>query len=239
MALPMFFNNMYAGITNDYKVGADTINILNSDTNNAKYRAFPKMAFYAVEPQKNIMWRTLNWIVNNPNDPNIAAFKANDDWELYDSLIKGMVDYYQAKKMVYLNLNIIHAHNVSLVKNKHKQAQLEASYNALFTYLGYDQGLEWFNNANENWETIIGARVKNGNTTTYKPDNDGVVLAESAANLPGATHASVKIFPNENSTVDINKGSSHMQVRNDEGIREHLDKLFNGDYEKWFYVAKQ
>jgi hypothetical protein len=64
MALPMFFNNMYAGITNDYKVGADTINILNSDTSNAKYRAFPKMAFYAVEPQKNIMWRTLNWILN-------------------------------------------------------------------------------------------------------------------------------------------------------------------------------
>jgi hypothetical protein len=30
-----------------------------------------------------------------------------------------------------------------------------------------------------------------------------------------------------------------MQVRNDEGLREHLKKMFNGDYDIWFYTAKQ
>ena len=106
-------------------------------------------------------------------------------------------------------------------------------------HIGYNQGLEWFNNANESWQTIIGARVQNGNTITYKPENDGIVLAESANNLPKATHNPVRIYPNENSSVDVNKGSSHMQVRNDEGLRIHLNKLFNGDYAPWFRVNKE
>ena len=30
-----------------------------------------------------------------------------------------------------------------------------------------------------------------------------------------------------------------MQVRNDEGLREHLKALFDGDYDKWFKVFPQ
>ena len=34
-------------------------------------------------------------------------------------------------------------------------------------------------------------------------------------------------------------GSSHMQVRNDEGIKRALKELFDGDYDPWFYVHPQ
>ena len=227
-ALPMFFNSMYAGTTNDYKIGASMIDTMNLDTNNTEYKAFPKMAFYAVEPQENIFWRTLNWLVNDPNAANIDYFQANDDWYLYDSTIKPMINYYQVKCALYYCLYDLHSYAISKVKKKDQLSQFQAAVNALITYAGYSIGLEWFNNANESWKTIIGARVQNGNTVTYKDENDGVVLAESAANLPKATHGPIKIY-----------GSSHMQIRNDDGLKTHLNKLFNGDYDKWFKVFEQ
>ena len=58
-------------------------------------------------------------------------------------------------------------------------------------------------------------------------------------NLPGATWKPIEIYPNKNNPVDVNKGSSHMQVRNDAGLKEHLNKLFNGNYHPWFWTAKQ
>jgi len=64
-----------------------------------------------------------------------------------------------------------------------------------------------------------------------------LVLATSASKLPCATHRAIEIYPNKDSTVDIEKGSSHMQVRNDRGLKEHLKKLLDGNYDPWFYVA--
>jgi len=34
-------------------------------------------------------------------------------------------------------------------------------------------------------------------------------------------------------------GSSHMQVRNDEGIRKALKDLFDEKYDTWFYTAEK
>jgi triacylglycerol esterase/lipase EstA (alpha/beta hydrolase family) len=226
-ALPtIFLQQYYDGITDSYTVGASTIDTLNQDTNNANYRAFPKMAFYAVEPQENIMWRTLNGIVNNPNKA--EAFEANDDWQLFDNTVKPMIDDYQAKYVSY--------NTYAVMCNGWKKAA--SCVIALNVSAAYYSGLEWFNNANASWQVITGAAVKNGNTVTLKTENDGVVLAESAANLPYATHKSMEIYPNKNSTVDVDKGSSHMQVRNDAGLKEHLNILFNGKYDPWFKVEK-
>jgi hypothetical protein len=111
-------------------------------------------------------------------------------------------------------------------------------------YVAYDQGLEWFNNANSSWNEIICGKQWSVTVTTdgtnvtsrsvKRPENDGVVLANSAKGLPCATHPVVRIYPNEDKSEDVNKGSSHMQVRNDEGLRIHLNKLLNGDYDWWF-----
>ena len=49
----------------------------------------------------------------------------------------------------------------------------------------------------------------------------------------------MEIYPNKNKTVDKDKGSSHMQVRNDAGLKDALFHLFEGDYEPWFKTAKQ
>jgi hypothetical protein len=104
----------------------------------------------------------------------------------------------------------------------------------------WQKGLDWFNNVNSTWQDIIGARVIGYvGRTKIREANDGVVLAESAAYLPKATHIPVKIYPNENSTVDINKGSTHMQVRNDAGLKKALNDLFDGKHDKWFKTVKQ
>jgi len=70
-------------------------------------------------------------------------------------------------------------------------------------------------------------------------ESDGVVLSESAKGLPCPTHLPVRIYPKEFETTAVNRGSSHMQVRNDEGLKEHLNKLLNGDYGKWFRTVEQ
>ena len=61
--------------------------------------------------------------------------------------------------------------------------------------------------------------------------SDGVALAESAQNLPGAT----KIPPRITITgVPQYDGSSHMQIRNDEYLKRSLKKLFDGEYGYFF-----
>jgi len=234
--LPMFFNTFYQGITNSYTVGASYIDTLNKDTLNPQYKAFPKMAFYAIEPQENIFWRTMRWMITEPNNVD-SAFAANDDWHLLDSTILPLIAKYQVKAATHLaeHNRLRTLCNIPIVGMFYarKWSNEGVAYNA------WNRGLEWFNQANYNWKVIIGAATKNGSTITYKTENDGVVLAESASKLPKATHAPVEIYPNKNSTRDVNKGSSHMQVRNDEGIREHLKKLFDGGYQWWFRVEER
>ena len=238
VAIPMFFNDMYAGVTSGYKVGCDTIIALNQDVTNSKYAAFHKMAFYAVEPQENLFWRTLNWMVTSPNTK--SPFQANDDWNLYDNSVKPMIDFYQAKTELYLALYNFHNISMFYVKKSDKVKAQIAALNALGTFCAYKEGSNWFNNANESWQTIIGAKTYNPTTgkVIIDPNNDGVVMAESAKNMPKATHGPVKIYPNETSTVDFEKGSSHMQVRNDAGIKTALKDLFDGKLERWFFVAE-
>ncbi|MBK7231085.1 MAG: hypothetical protein IPH93_02115 [Saprospiraceae bacterium] len=59
-------------------------------------------------------------------------------------------------------------------------------------------------------------------------DSDGVVLAESASNLPGATFAPQEM-----------KNSSHMQARNDEELRKGLIKLYEGGTDLYFYTKRK
>jgi pimeloyl-ACP methyl ester carboxylesterase len=253
----LFFTDYYKGITDSYTVGAPMINTLNNDANNDDYKPFPKVAFYAVEPQENIMWRTLNWIVNDPNtkDP----FKADDDWQLFDNTVKPMIDLYQAKKETYYSYYTLSEWAFSMIDDaKNKQckvwklilcppcmitcAVLDAERTKTIrernlrydAYTKWSDGLDWFNNANASWQTVIGARTNNS-INIY---NDGVVLAESAANLPSATNEPVEIYPNKNTNA-TNRGSTHMQVRNDSGLKEHLNKLFNGNYGHFFWTYEQ
>ena len=237
--LNTFFNDLRTGVTNEYTIGASTINTLNKDTLNQQYRDFHKMAFYAIEPQNNILWRTANYLINSPNLPEYGYFGANNDWKFYDSTMMEVYNYYTSNY------------------EKYKKLYNESSFSFNWTwFLGpggavsalhrrmtaYKEGKEWIETANTQWQFIIGAIEIEWHglfpIAKMKPENDGVVLAESAMNLPKATWQPIKIYPNETSTVDVNKGSSHMQVRNDAGIKTALKDLFDGKLEPWFFVAE-
>jgi len=269
----IFFNEYYDSITSAYTISynerKNMINTLNQDSNTAKYRTFPKIAFYAVEPQENILWRTLTWIANDPNkeDP----FQANNDWKLYDEIVKPkLIDYYQAKMMYYYNLHQVYENDYSKLKCDNisylggkipepQRIQCLLDINGLnitnLGYLSFNDGLLWLYEVNSFWRMIIGARrcttTLNPNYNPFSalspryittceeiPENDGIVLAESASNLPCATHLPVEVYPNKG-TNEVNKGSSHMQVRNDKGLQTHLEKLFNGDYGNFFRTDKR
>jgi hypothetical protein len=141
-------------------------------------------------------------------------------------------------------------------------------------YLAWKAGVDWFNHANENWESIIGARELTFITDTayyctscrvypfwcISPslpscvnkgcrvilpmpiiklqwsikDNDGIVIAESAGDLPGATAVPPRIVIND---IPSYQGSSHMQIRNDEYLKRSLKKLFDGDYGYFFMTS--
>lgn len=262
--LPAVFGDYFDGITNYYQVGASWINELNSDDSCIAYRNMPKVAFYGVEPQDRIFWRTANWLVKNPNS--VAPFEANDDRIFYHTI-------YAQVYMEYFSKYYYH-------KKRLHPKRTEA----------WKKGLDWFNTVDYQWQAIIGARKYNlwyeckcpitkigkpkiyvyyfnasdclddkcidalpvirlGVSATVK-ENDGVVLAESAANLPGYTNPPVRVFYREEEygnydpqtlipffppgTNFVDYGTSHMQMRNDGGVKEKMFKLLNGEYGNFF-----
>ncbi|HQQ20290.1 MAG TPA: hypothetical protein PK471_00095, partial [Bacteroidales bacterium] len=73
--------------------------------------------------------------------------------------------------------------------------------------------------------------IEVNNLVTIYKENDGIVLRESAENLPCATH--MPVIGNR-TLSNNNAGSSHMQVRNDEGLKHFLNRLFNGEMGMFF-----
>jgi hypothetical protein len=239
--LDVFFASYHDDITKSYTVGAAKINDLNIHATDPAYPNFikmPKVAFFAVEPQTNIMWRTANWLLNNPNDA--TYFGAINDFAFFNNTICPIYDSYRAYYEMYKK------------KTRDTEIALKATW---WTVIGglvtshlwkkyrmerdaWQEGVHWFDNANTQWESIIGARTYDKQTNKWitKPKNDGIVLAESAMNLPGATHDPVEIFTS-NGRVRI--GSSHMQVRNDLGLKLALKDLFDGKYGKFFQTEEK
>lgn len=248
--LPVVFGDYFDGITNYYKVGAPWIDSLNSDVSNLKYMKMPKVAFYAVEPQSHIFWRTSNWLVNNPN--NEDAFEANEDWTFYNDIFGTVYAKYYAKYQ-------------KVISKKKK--------------IAWKNGVDWFNTVDPQWQVVIGARQYhmayrckcprnaigrpkdyvlkwsatdciNSHCDNLSPvvwyevnstvkENDGIVLAESAANLPGYTGGPVRVYYNEYNYQARNRGTSHMQMRNDGGIKEKLYNLLEGNYGHFFKTGRK
>jgi hypothetical protein len=241
--LPLFFSKYYDQITDDYTVGAFYINTLNADTNYETYRNFPKIALYGVEPRENLLWRTANWLINDPNS--VPPFEANNDFDFLNKTIVPMYNTYKSKYehhkakadaikvgWWWWMFDPIGAGIAQGVKSDHiKKSQ------------AWQQGKEWFEHANSSWHAIIGAPLQihrtssDGKThiTITAEENDGIVVKSSAENLPYATHPPVKVCPVGNGYA----GSSHMQIRNDAGIKEALMNLFEGNYGLFFKTKER
>ena len=62
---------------------------------------------------------------------------------------------------------------------------------------------------------------------TLSLPSDGVVLAESAMDYPGAGH------------VDVMPASNHMQMRNDSNTKAKLLKLFDEEFGVYFFTEER
>jgi hypothetical protein len=233
--LPILFSDRLSPITDDYHVGAPTLDVYNQDITDPDYLNMPKVAFYGIEPMENIFWRTMNWMVNNPND--CDAWEANDDYGFYNNAIRPKVlDYkseYEFNKFLYEEFYTPSwFHPINSYIARRKMQNFEGAYNFLC-------------NANSGWMSIIGALEVEWDGSPFNPTNititlkesDGVVLKESAMNLPGATHDPVMLQGLRENGVW--SGSTHMQIRNDAALRDALNNLYDGAYGPFFYTKKR
>jgi pimeloyl-ACP methyl ester carboxylesterase len=69
-------------------------------------------------------------------------------------------------------------------------------------------------------------------------ESDGVVLAESAQDMPYATNSPVRLEGVEE-LGQLPTGSSHMQIRNDRALRDNLTLLLDGAYGNFFELQKR
>lgn len=273
--LPTFFSDYYQSITADYCVDAPFIDELNRDSIYPIYNNLQKISAYAVEDQNNLFWRTANWLIHNPNDA--APFEANDDWDFYNTFIHPAYQYYKSNYLVnearYENsMNVANCTWWIPLVGLGAYLHAQMFYNRM---LNWQEGVEWFDNADDCWKNVIGAkeihinRIAHGVSRILWPEygftqdavtsiynylngmpvvhnswqivfedklNDGIVLAESAADLTSATHTPIKIYGSCDAGTG-SQGSSHMQVRNDCGFKEFLNNLFNGNYGTFFQTS--
>ncbi len=235
--MPMFFDDYFESITDDYKVGASWLERLESDRELNEYRVIPKVAFYAVEPTDNIFWRTANWFTADPNES--APFGANDDKALITNLANPMYSYYNSKVIAYNN--IIRDCDISLAATGWMLFTipiiLGVQADAIKKRNAWAQGTHWLRNVNNRWLSIIGGldiRQVNGQFVTTHYENDGVVVANSAMRLPLSCNHPVRIYPNEGVSGASFSGSSHMQVRNDSGLKHAMRRLCEGEFGIFF-----
>lgn len=86
------------------------------------------------------------------------------------------------------------------------------------------------------WE-ILGGWNEDVERITHIIDKpyDGAVLSESAADLPFRT-SDMKL--SDGTDVSLMDGSGHMQMRNDDNLKNCLNHLFNGDVGRFFKTKK-
>jgi len=274
--LPLIMDSYTDNITQDYAFWSERIWDYNSDIWCNHYASAPKIAFYGVEPRENILWRTTNWIVNEPND--CDYFQANDDFSFLNNTIIPLQQHYNSRYLYFKQKREqeLAAASVLWFFDPFMAIALTADANTSKKRMeAWKQGVDWFSRANHQWEACIGALVPNYSSTIlytcscsatypyYYPTtevcqhfcgyatsvpvttisvnhklNDGVVLAESACNLPAMTHFPIMLYYSPSNGENQNsRGTSHMQMRNDGSIGTAFNSLFNGDYGCFFRTS--
>jgi hypothetical protein len=164
--IPQFFSDFSASITDDYFVGADYLEGLNSDIAEIP---IPAVAFHGKEDNP-VIWRTLSSLRSSINgfDP----FTADDDQGLVDDVAANILEY-EMKYLAYDNLALeieistcswwqwilfagvcLHTEASAALFNSIQDNHNET---ALLRATAFYNGWQWWLNADEQWKTLIGA----------------------------------------------------------------------------------
>ena len=278
-AAPLAFNDFTQPITDDYRVGAPALAELNNFQSN-----IPKVAFYGIEDEDNVLWKIL-YNVKDRKPNSFPAFEADDDNKLVLAKNANVLKY-QAKVTFWQNqwsqLGSAYCNGWQWFFAPawciYNDGQVNSNRNkAIKNRDAWAKGANWWTTANDKFRTITGAlevtetpiSVYECNCTSYDYDgnqvggdwielgdengcpsygwltgctptgnfvssvryntvpnaSDGIVLAESAKNFPGAVHK-----------IEM-MGSNHQQMRNDSNTRDRLNELWRGDYGSYFITA--
>lgn len=160
--IPKFaFKDFNQNITQDYKVGSAYLDSLNKDTSSIHH-----LAFYGVEDDETMAWRTMHYLFNKPNDEDY--FDANHD-SIGVAWANENRQRYIARAIAWGNVGFVFGQNLPLYTNNPAQAELVCTKvglpaNCLNVFkdipkiqLAWARGINWWNTANDRYRALIGA----------------------------------------------------------------------------------
>jgi pimeloyl-ACP methyl ester carboxylesterase len=166
--VPSLFANFTPGITNDFFVGASKLNEINDYPSN-----LPKVAFWGKETPGTEMWRELSsLLLQKPDLATVPSFGGDDDNQLVE-FRNSAIQHFTDKRNLWQSLTDawpwcnwyqwITMTGYCIYSDGVKNNQLD-------NITGYQKGIDWLNNANEDWRVIIGAKRFDevGTSTEYE-----------------------------------------------------------------------
>ena len=241
--IPVIFEDYTSPISRYYQVGASGIEELNQFEH-----TFYSVAFYGVE-EEPVVWKTISsFSLDDPN--NFPVFGAD-----YDETVVGIANdlelHLRSKFQEAFSLNCPlavggYGKGITWLNNANEQWKAivgavvyeeEPAYICQCETTDPVTGWTWFDPpyvVTDPADCTPGPDQDcwiDGTTIQFNPiesSSDGVVLVESAANFPGATHPPQPM-----------PGSNHMQMRNDSNTEDRLKGLFKGDYGDYFITEER
>jgi hypothetical protein len=178
-------------ITEDYEVGAAYLERLNQGCENSELNDMDKVAFYGVENDRGLMFRTLKYFGLSVNALNY--FEANEDEDAVIAFDQNRMQYLSKVEYYRSKLQILEAGHKAFgcdnlyrrLKNLATCKRIEEKIQTNKSLMkAWEKGVNWFDSVDDEYKKIIGALVyqtrkekwcscldkSTGRTTEYKLD---------------------------------------------------------------------
>ena len=169
--MPSLFSGNVVPTTENFSVGADPINWFNS----VSTPGVDRVAFYAVEPNDNLLWRTMEYMAESPNATENGYWGANEDFDEIWDIVVGMRNEYESKYIHNKNLAIFYEVFYGMPCNgwqwvfQYLNCSINEGkyYDAINRRNGWKKGLDWIDSASDVYRANIGAIEVQSTSTTY------------------------------------------------------------------------
>lgn len=250
LVLPIFVQSILKPVTEDYKMGAATLDSLEVLSLND---TMPVVAFYGIE-EEPVLWRAVHSMSQTEDPRGLGYTLLQDPFSINDD--DGLPNFVNSKAIDYADKEAWH--NTFLARFWGQITGSKRKYEI------YRDAKEWLQYSNYWWKRFIGARydsvVQNGylcycdraliptwvsdpslcvsnsfipceiyphfENTVYEQASDGVVTARSQVAYEGALRIRMPL-------------TNHMQQRNSIETRKQLNKLWNGELGAEFRLFKK